>query len=177
MDIVHSAAFMTPDVVMIFRGSVEPSLSACKVHFKDHSFRAENFKVTVHSGNTDPRESFANQVMEVLSRGMGRDFLEFFQYHPALSGHSTWRIRVHRVLPGSLSLLRCNSNKLPYPRTPVKIFFEIDMSIQVTVVWERSGSASVLSSNNRNALKGRTVGSCGLKSTGKGTKRIWKEGP
>src|SRR5208283_4119657 len=90
MDIVHSAAFMTPDVVMIFRGSVEPSLSACKVHFKDHSFRAENFKVTVHSGNTDPRESFANQVMEVLSRGMGRDFLEFFQYHPALSGHSTW---------------------------------------------------------------------------------------
>ncbi len=177
MDIVHAAAFLAADVVMIFRGSVKTSLNTCQVHFKDHSLRAQDFKVAIHGGNTDLRKSFANQVMKVLGRGVGRHLLEFFQYHPALFSHSAWRIRVHTVLPGSLSLLRCNSNKVPDARTPVKIFFEIYMSIQVTVVWERSGSASVLSSNNRNALKGRTVGSCGLKSTGKGTKRIWKEGP
>src|SRR5271157_2620415 len=134
VDIVHSAAFMAADVVMIFRGRVKTSLSTCQVHFKDHSLRAEDFKVTVNRGNTDPRESFANQVMKVLGRGVGRHLLEFFQYHPALSGHSAWRIRVHTVSPGSLSLLRCNSNKLLDAGTAVKIFFEIDKSIQVTVV-------------------------------------------
>ena len=146
MDIVHPAAFMAADVVMIFRSSVETSLSACQVHLKDHPLRAQDFKVTVHSGNTNLGKSFANQVMEVLSRGMGCDLLEFLQYHPALFSHSAWRIRVHTVLPGTLSLLRCNINKLPHTGTPVKIFLvEIDMSIQVTVVRrERSGSTPVV---------------------------------
>ncbi len=102
MHIVHSAAFMAADVVMIFRGSVEPSLSACKVHFKDHPLRAEDFKVTVNSGNTDLGKSFANQVMEVLSRRVGRDLLEFLQDHSTLFSHSAWRIRVHRGVAGFL---------------------------------------------------------------------------
>ncbi len=132
MDIVHSAAFVAADVVMVFRGSVKTSLSTCQVHFEDHPLRAQDFKVTVHSGNTDLGKSFANQVMKVLSRGVGRNLLEFFQDHPSLFGHSAWRIGVHTLLPGSLSLLRCNSNKLPDASTRVKIFFEIDMRIQVT---------------------------------------------
>jgi hypothetical protein len=37
-------------------------------------------------------------------------------------------------MPGSLSLLRCNSNKLLDASARVKIFFEIDMNIHVTVV-------------------------------------------
>jgi hypothetical protein len=134
MDIVHPAAFVAADVVMIFRGPVEPSLSACQVHFKDHPLRAEDFKVAIHSGNTDLGKSFTNQVMEVLSRGVGGDLLELFQDHFTLFSHSAWRIRVHRELPDSLSLLRCNSNKLPDAGTRVKIFLEIDMNIQVTVV-------------------------------------------
>ena len=134
MDIVHPAAFVAADVVMVFGGSVETSLSTCKVHLKDHPLRTQDFKVTVHSGNTDLGKSFANQVMKVLCRGMGCDLLEFLQDHPALFGHSTWRIRVHTLLPGSLSLLRCNSNKLPDAGTRVNIFFEMDMSIQVTVI-------------------------------------------
>jgi len=134
MDIVHPAAFMAADVVMIFRGSVEPSLSACKVHFKDHSLRAEDFQVAVNSGNTDLRKSFANQVMEVFSRRVGRDLLEFFQDRSALFSHSAWRIRVHRVLPGSLSLLRCNSNIASRRSCPCQDFFQIDMNIQVTGV-------------------------------------------
>ncbi len=132
MDVVHAAAFVAADVVMIFRGSVKTSLSTCQVHFKDHPLRAQDFKITVHSGNTDLGKSFANQVMEVLSRGVGGDLLEFLQDHPTLSGHSAWRIRVHTLLPGSLSLLRCNSNKLPDASTRVKIFFEINMSSQIT---------------------------------------------
>ena len=132
MDIVHAAAFMAADVVMIFRSSVETSLSTCQVHLKDHPLRAQDFKVTVHCGNTDLGKSFANQVMEVLSRGVGRDLPEFLQYHPALFSHSAWRIGVHTVLPGSLLLLRCNSNKLPDACTRVNIFFDFDMSIQVT---------------------------------------------
>lgn len=143
MDIVHATAFVAADVVMIFRGSVETSLSTCEVHLKDHPLRAEDFKVTVHSGNADFGKSFANQVMKVLSRGVGGDLLEFLQDHPALSGHSAWRIRVHTVLPGSLSLLRCNRNKLPHAGTRVKIFFEVDMSIQITVATqERSASTA-----------------------------------
>lgn len=96
MDIVHPAAFVAADVVMIFRGSVEPSLSACKVHFKDHSLRAEDFKVAIHSGNTDLGKSFANQVMEVLSRRVGGDLLKFLKDHSTLFSHSARRIRVHR---------------------------------------------------------------------------------
>jgi hypothetical protein len=125
MDIVHSAAFVAADVIMILGGSVKASLSTCQVHFEDHPLRTEDFKITVHSGNADLWKSFANQVMEVLSRGVGGYLFEFFQYHSALFSHSAWRIGIHAVLPGSLSLLRCNSNKLPDASTRVKIFFEM----------------------------------------------------
>jgi hypothetical protein len=46
MDIVHPAAFVAADVVMIFRGSVKTSLGTCQFHFKDHPLRAQDFKVT-----------------------------------------------------------------------------------------------------------------------------------
>jgi hypothetical protein len=70
VDIINPAAPAASDVVMILGRPVKAPLGARKVHFEDHSFRAQDFKIPIDRCNTNLRKPFSHQVMEVFGRGV-----------------------------------------------------------------------------------------------------------
>jgi hypothetical protein len=97
--VVNTAANAAPDVIMVFGGSVETSLSARDVHFEDLSFVRQDLKIAVHCCNTDLRESVSDKPMEFVRGRMAGKLPEFVQDDFSLLSHSSGWSWVHEFKP------------------------------------------------------------------------------
>jgi hypothetical protein len=63
VDVVHSPATETPDMVMWVQIAVEPALGPADLELVDGAISSEQFQVAVDGGQADPGQAPANDLV------------------------------------------------------------------------------------------------------------------
>jgi len=93
--ILDLPATNAPNVVVVFDGAVETSLSPRQLELLDHSCFRQNFKIPIDGSQADPGKAFPDNFIHIVGGRVALDFGELFKNDPPLFGCSQgWSLRL-----------------------------------------------------------------------------------